>query len=182
MAVTPARKVTSGYYRVHLLVVMGLMTLAALVEFASRGSSFVYAPAIAATLSYVGSVAWLYEKKKLGVALLYLVSGLALYGGLISGPGQLTPGDFPAAAVALRWLSMPTGGMLLGVTMAAMLLGHWYLNTPTMELAPLRRLTLLLGAATVLRILVSGIALGFELSAMDPTLPAGGMFWAMRKD
>ena len=29
--------------------------------------------------------------------------------------------------------------LALGVTLAAMLLGHWYLNTPTMELLPLRR-------------------------------------------
>ena len=37
------------------------------------------------------------------------------------------------------------------MTMAAMLLGHWYLNTPTMELVPLRRLIIAMGVAVVLQ-------------------------------
>jgi hypothetical protein len=39
--------------------------------------------------------------------------------------------------------------------MAAMLLGHWYLNTPTMQLAPLRRLLIAMGIAVVLQMAVS---------------------------
>ena len=45
----------------------------------------------------------------------------------------------------LKLASIVRSGFLLGMTMAAMLLGHWYLNTPTMELAPLRRLILAMG-------------------------------------
>ena len=130
-------------------------------------------------MSYVGSVVWLYEKKRLGVLLLYVVSGLALLGGLQVGPALISAGQMPTAAVVLRWLSVPSGGLLLGTTMGAMLLGHWYLNTPTMELAPLRRLTLLMGGAAVLRIVVSGTALALELSAGYADLPLGGLFWPL---
>ncbi len=48
---------------------------------------------------------------------------------------------------------------MLGLTLAAMFLGHWYLNTPTMVLAPLERLILLMAAAVVLRSAVSGAGL-----------------------
>ena len=59
----------------------------------------------------------------------------------------------------LKWLDPPTGGLVLGVTIAAMFLGHWYLNTPSMELAPLRRLVRLSVSAVVLRGLVCGVGL-----------------------
>jgi hypothetical protein len=43
--------------------------------------------------------------------------------------------------------------------MAAMLLGHWYLNSPTMELAPLRKLVRISAAAVVLRGVLCGAGL-----------------------
>ena len=46
-----------------------------------------------------------------------------------------------------------------------MLLGHWYLNSPTMQLAPLRRLVLFVAGALVLRAgweVVGGLAPGHE--------------------
>jgi hypothetical protein len=44
-----------------------------------------------------------------------------------------------------------------------MLLGHWYLNSPGMKLAPLRRLLAAMGAAVVLQFVVSAIGLFYEL-------------------
>jgi hypothetical protein len=46
-----------------------------------------------------------------------------------------------------------------------MLLGHWYLNAPGMELAPLRRLLIAAAVAVGLQALVSGIGLMCELSS-----------------
>ena len=43
--------------------------------------------------------------------------------------------------------------------MAAMLLGHWYLNSPGMELAPLRRLLLLMAVAVAMQSLISALGL-----------------------
>ena len=55
----------------------------------------------------------------------------------------------PPIAFAWQLADRVTGGWLLGLVTTAMLLGHWYLNTPTMKLAPLRRLIVLLAAAVL---------------------------------
>jgi hypothetical protein len=68
------------------------------------------------------------------------------------------------------------GGWLLGTTIAAMLLGHWYLNTPTMQLAPLRRLLVLMGSAVVLRAAFAGAALALQCSNYSL---AGSLNWAL---
>ncbi len=52
------------------------------------------------------------------------------------------------------------------MTMAAMLLGHWYLNSPTMELAPLKRLILVMGAAVALQSVVSLLGLWGEIASV----------------
>jgi hypothetical protein len=72
--------------------------------------------------------------------------------------------DGSSAATALAWLTAPTAGLLLGATLASMLLGHWYLNTPTMDLVPLRRLVLLLAGAVILRMVVCAVGLGLEVT------------------
>ncbi|MFV2071017.1 MAG: hypothetical protein ACC645_28955, partial [Pirellulales bacterium] len=64
----------------------------------------------------------------------------------------------------------PTAGLLLGSSLAAMFLGHWYLNSPTMQLDPLRRLIGLLAVALVMRGLACGIGLGLQIS-MTGSLP-----------
>jgi hypothetical protein len=56
-----------------------------------------------------------------------------------------------------------------------MLLGHWYLNSPTMQLAPLRKLLGWMVLAILLRALVCGWGLWGALTGTDP-LP-GGELW-----
>jgi hypothetical protein len=181
MAITPPKLVTSGYYRVHLWVLMGLNTLASLVLFSDRSFdqwTAVFALAIGlAIVSYVGAVVWLYEQAGLGIGLLYGIALAALV----------------AAALALEWpagttewgfllglLDLASGGWLLGVTMAAMLLGHWYLNTPTMELVPLKRLVLLMAAAIVLRTAVSATGLVLNVQHGEELDMALAIFISLR--
>ena len=73
-----------------------------------------------------------------------------------------------------------SGGAVLGTTMAAMLLGHWYLNAPGMPLAPLWRLIGLLAAAIALRSVVCACGLGLEVA--EEGWPAGTelMFLVLR--
>src|SRR4030095_4447409 len=86
-----------------------------------------------------------YERRRAGKIAVWLVAGLAIAGCLL--PLSLsTP-----KPIALQIADRVTGGLLLGLVTTAMLLGHWYLNTPTMKLEPLRRLIVLLGIAVVLR-------------------------------
>ena len=62
MALTSPRWVTSGFYRNHLYVALGLTTLAGL---AGLSAALTWWPAlVAAVASYLGAICWLYEKKK----------------------------------------------------------------------------------------------------------------------
>jgi hypothetical protein len=173
MATVSPRQVTSGYFRNHLYVILGLSSLATLLSRVAAPAAFGWALA-AAALSYVGAVAWLYEKRTFGVTMLVVVAIAALVGALVvSQPPASTLADANQAAESaaeglpaiLRYFQTIGSGLLLGTTMAAMLLGHWYLNAPGMELAPLRRLLLAMAAATVVQAVICGVGLGFEAAA-----------------
>ena len=176
MALVPPRLVTSGYYRNHLYVTLGLSALAALLSRVAAPSAFCWAVATA-VLSYVGSVCWLYEKRRAGVTLLVVVALAAIIGALlINGSSNLgSAGSAVAAGLpsalpgVLRTLQPITSGLLLGTTMAAMLLGHWYLNAPGMELAPLRRLLVAMGAAVALQAALCGAGLALNAAHHDLT-------------
>jgi hypothetical protein len=171
MALTPSSKVTSGFYRNHLYVLLGLNTLAAAVALGSAQQLAVWPPVTAALLSYFGAVAWLYEKPRPGLVALVLVAGVTLTGAWLA---MSWPEGASTASTVLRWLDPVTGGMVLGSTIAAMFLGHWYLNTPTMEIAPLRRLVLLIVVSVIVRAVVCGV--GLALWMVADTSPGAGQF------
>lgn len=84
------------------------------------------------------------------------------------------------ASITLSIVNVMTSSLLLGLTMAAMLLGHWYLTTPTMELAPLRRLIIAMGVAVALQALVSALGLWGELSYAHQISTQWWLFLSMR--
>jgi hypothetical protein len=167
MALTRPRQVTSGYYRNHLYVLLGLNVLATMIALGARDQFALAPPLAAAILSYLGSALWLYEKPRAGRCALALVAAVTLWGAWAATDSQRSAGT---AVSLLRALDPVTGGLVLGLTMAAMFLGHWYLNTPTMALGPLRRLVVLMGAAICLRAGVSGT--GLALAIADSPWPA----------
>jgi hypothetical protein len=179
MALTSPRRVTSGFYRNHAYVLLGLNVLALLAAFADPKQLSIWAPLAGAVLSYACAVTWLYEKAKPGRALLILIAAAGLIGACVAQqlPGIAIDGNFasestaskpvPAAAAeavtcAIWKTNVFTSGLLLGSTIAAMFLGHWYLNSPTMEIAPLRKLLVLMLIALVLQSIVSAGSLGLE--------------------
>lgn len=165
MALTSPREITSGYYRNNLYALLGLNVLGALVAWLAPDRFPIWPPLAAAVISYLGAVFWLYEKSRLGVVALLLLSVVDLAAAWLSRPavtGESTE------VTALQAFDTITGGLLLGTTMAAMLLGHWYLNSPTMNLVPLRRLLRLMSGAIVLRTLVAGLGLVLLARQPDP--------------
>jgi hypothetical protein len=188
MAITSPQKVSSGFFRNHLYVTLGLSTLAALVAYAGVREAFWYAVG-AAVASYIGSVCWLYEKKDAGKAVLTIVAAVSLVGSHDLLTGRVDSVDYDRYLPAVqddvtaeevsiildqdRRLGYLSGGLMsiqnlssglvLGTTLTAMFLGHWYLNSPTMELAPLRRLLLAMAAALLLQSIVSALGLACEL-------------------
>lgn len=166
MAAVSPRLVTSGYYRNNLYVLFGLNVLAALLAWSSpaEASLPLWPTVAAAVLSYLGAVFWLYELAGPGMLALVGVAAMCLSGALLA---EAPHGDTTATHWLWR-LDPPSGGAVLGVTMAAMLLGHWYLNSPGMSLAPLVRLTRLLTIVVGLRAVVSGLGLAWQWQADGP--------------
>lgn len=153
MAITSPQKVFSGFYRNHLYVTLGLATLAALV-LAQVSTTATVLAVVAAVLSFFGAAAWLYEAKRLGMALIAAVASSSLLAAIL---GATTMNAFHAVALV-------TSGLVLGIVFAAMLLGHWYLNAPGMELAPLRRLIVVAAIAIAIQMIVVGAGLAIESS------------------
>lgn len=179
MFITSSRLVTSGFFRVHLWVLMGLATFAALVAYVPLSTPPVQGESVSAALqglrdlerlqfgllvsvaivSYVGAVIWMYEAAVLGKACLLFVV-LASLGALLLRVPNVTEG-----LGVMGWagvLDRITSGCVLGTVTTAMLLGHWYLNTPTMQIAPLQRLVVAVGIAVVARMLLSGTCAALE--------------------
>jgi len=141
LVLTPAADVPGGFFRVNLLVVMGLSTLAALVGPTGAADVSWTIPAAAALGAWMGSVAWYGERRSAGVGLCVACALLlAMATVLASGAG------WPGAAGWSGMQSIETAGralvsgLLVGLTVHAMLLGHWYLNAPGMRVDVLRRM------------------------------------------
>jgi hypothetical protein len=178
MGVTPSRHVTSGFFRVHLWVLMGVQTLAAL-AFWSRQSGTptqvhlaqaqLVCAILAAVVSYLGAVIWMYERTAVGKAAIWIIATLALAGCVL----PLSP------PIGWQVADRVTSSLLLGLVTTAMLLGHWYLNTPTMKLEPLRKLVLLLGAAVLARAVVSGTGTWLEYAVRSASQNSAMQTWLL---
>lgn len=165
-AVMPRRDVTSGFFRIQMLVTLGLSVLAALTgnqisATDAAADAMLWASVASAGCSFLGSVFWTLERRRAGTFFGLIVLGLS------------------AAALAIAALAMPASegisslfvlselatAAMVGGFVAAMLLGHWYLTAPGMPLRPLSRCNTLLGIAIALRLGVSvaGLILGWAL-------------------
>lgn len=163
LVLTPAALVPSGFFRVNLLVVLGLATGAALVSRSLSGADGVWIPATAtAVVAWVGSVAWLAERTRAG----QWACGIAAV--LMAGASLATAGADPAGPSMAAGLSALVSGLVSGLAVHAMLLGHWYLNAPGMRVDALRKMIdiALIAWAMRVAIAVAGLAEG-------TTLPVG---------
>src|SRR5574338_506941 len=117
-----------------------------------------------------------------GVTVAYLLasllrlprSGLAILGGLV---GIVALAALAAAggteSPTLFAAQLGLGALALGAVNAAMLLGHWYLVTPKLSPAPLRRMMWILIAALVLQ----GVAFAVAVLAVSSGPLGGPIGW-----
>lgn len=165
-AVMPRSQVTTGFFRIQMLVVLGLSVLALLSmgQLADRTPDDVFLAqtpgrvlcGIIAGCVYVGSVVWTLGRQRAGAVFVFLIALLAPVTLLLS---TLTPATIRTTEGLLFLASELSTSAMLGGTVTSMLLGHWYLTAPTMSIAPLSRLNTYLGIATVVRLLLSVVAL-----------------------
>ena len=167
-ALMPRRQVTSGFFRIQMLVVLGLGVLAALTMEHNEDSRPDYLPAgvesglsvAIAGAGFLGSVLWTLERRVAGEWIGFLL--LALSAGMVLSM-NLTDAVLRAHwwhwSVWMRPVSDLAGAAVLGGTAVGMLLGHWYLTSPTMSIAPLQRINLFLGIAGLGRLALSSGAM-----------------------
>ena len=130
LALTPSSLVPAGFFRVNLLVVLGLASVAAcLARIEVPGPAWAVAAA-ASVIAWVGSVAWFGERTRMGQTCCSLVAILLAAATVLV---QVQAGVAPAGEALVA-------GLVVGLTVHAMLLGHWYLNAPGMSVAALVRM------------------------------------------
>jgi hypothetical protein len=169
MGITSSRQVSSGYFRNHLYVVLGLSTLAALV-LTKLDSGATWLAGSAALVSFFGAACWLYELSRAGKIAIWLVAICAFVAAVLGQTvgTQLTVHDLWNA------LAIATSGLVLGLVFAAMLLGHWYLNSPGMLLTPLRRLLAAAALAVVVQAALSAVG---TIAAWSTQLEMSSAWW-----
>lgn len=166
----PRAKVSAGFFRIQMLIAMGLGVLASLtfgelrshpdavpLLSASRGQGGCM---VLAGLAFFGSAYWTLGQRRIGTVIAFLIlafSGAVLLGSTMS---RLDSGHDWLSAAAEFATSATLGGAMTG-----MLLGHWYLTAPTMSIDPLNSLNRFFGIAAVLRLAVSvaALAMGYTL-------------------
>jgi len=134
LVLTPTRLVPAGFFRINLLVVMGLATFAALLAATAVPGAAVWLAGGGAAVAWLGSVAWLAQRDRPGIASCG-ISGLLLAAAL----AVVAMAD-PAPGTTGRILAALLSGLVVGLTVHAMLLGHWYLNAPGMRIDALKRM------------------------------------------
>ena len=161
LVLTPSSLVPAGFFRVNMLVVLGLATFAALLCGQALPAHTWLLPAAAAVTAWMASIVWFAERTRPGIVLcvitaLLLAATTAVV--QLGADGTLT-GGWPHVGVALL------SGLVTGLTVHAMLLGHWYLNAPGMRVDVLRRMIDIALAAWAVQLVVATAA----------ALPAGAL-------
>lgn len=173
-ALMPRRQVTSGFFRIQMLLMLGLSVLAGLsagrflpgtaVEASTTAVSVIRGLTVAiGVLAYVGSILWTLDRRKPGAICGFVIWGLSNLALDFAFRGTLQP----------NWLGLFSAGAtasVLGGTVTAMLLGHWYLTAPTMSIAPLSRLTQFLLISLIVRGVASALGWSFGGDAIQGSL------------
>jgi hypothetical protein len=154
LLLTPGRVVPPPFFRTQCQVMLGLLVLAAL-DIARSGEERIgwWTVGAAAVLAYASSVTWGLGLTRVALP---LTACVALIGGGVLGAASWSP-LWPVWA--LNAAGRLTSAFLMGATLSAMLLGHYYLTAPAMSIDPLRRHVRCLAWGLGARAIVGALAL-----------------------
>jgi hypothetical protein len=170
-------ELTGGTTRGYRLFMAGFVTACAAVLLLSDLNLPTGVPA-ARTADVRRTLVWLFS----AATLAYLVAsvanwpraGLAMLAGLIGLAASVTLAVAGGSASGgLFAVQLLLGALALGSVAAAMLLGHWYLVTPSLSPQPLRRMVwLLIGA-----LIAQSVAFGIAVATVPGDALSGPMGW-----
>ncbi len=158
----PRRQITSGFFRIQMLVTLGLSVLSWLTlgqltpEDAPQPTGFLamqVGTLLLAALSFVGSVYWTLERRLGGTRLAFAITLLSAL--LVVAATQTRQVEGTSLARLHDIGAALSAGWLIGGTTSAMLLGHWYLTATGMPLQPLIRMNQWFGVAAGVRMIFS---------------------------
>jgi hypothetical protein len=179
LLVLSPKQVNPRFFRAHFQIALGIALVALL--FAPPSSwDTVWFPVcliVGMVLATFGSVVFAFDGAPGGVALTVVTTvafgiGLALLGPAVE-PVAVEHGK-------IAWVHSDnfTSAALLGASMTAMLMGHSYLNAPTMSIGPLKRLLAALGVAVLVWLAVAGPGLWCWTAAHpSATLEGSMLLW-----
>lgn len=170
----PRKDVTDGFFRIQMLVALGLTVLVAMAmepsAFTDLDPASVSAEQqataeqtsrlirglmiMSAITAYVGHILWKLSRRAPGNICVYLLGAFCILTMLIQG--------MRVVRIVPAWqqiLSDVASAGVLGATITGMLLGHWYLTTPTMSIQPLKWFAVVLGIASAVRLVASTVSL-----------------------
>lgn len=172
----PRAQITSGFFRIQMLLTMGLGVLLTLTaqqrgmgQLSAWPSSSVWVGVIIAVLSFWGSVLWTLERRGGGTRAACAVFVVAV--------SELLHLSWTTEALIfplLRVADQLSAALLIGSVTSAMLLGHWYLTATGMRLDPFIRLNQLFLMAIIFRTVF------VCFSQAGPGENAGAAIWVLR--
>jgi hypothetical protein len=175
------RSVPVRFFRTQFHVVLGLVVLAALDQARAGGHAVSFWSLVAvAVLAYLSAASW-------GLGLPLVGQGTAAACALILAGWMAGASWSPTANLALlNASSRAASGFVMGTTLSAMLLGHYYLTAPAMSIEPLLRMVAFMAWGLGIRCLLA--AIGFSVthvrhSGFGSIAPGGsgdGLFLAAR--
>jgi hypothetical protein len=184
--VLPRSQITPGFFRIQSLLALALGALSAITVLPSvfvPGPETPLVPLFVArggclgagALAYLSSIFWTLGRRRAGTACLFAVALLSTSTLLLGSLPREVPGTGLAALTVFSELAT---SLTIGGAMVGMLLGHWYLTSPTMSIAPLSTTNVYFASAAGLRFLISGIglAVGWQ-SLTDGELGGTPLMW-----
>ncbi|MBL6706444.1 MAG: hypothetical protein ISQ06_10045 [Planctomycetaceae bacterium] len=183
--VMPRSEVTSGFFRIQKLVALGLSVLAFMAigpAPVAEGAEPVLSAEIVrwisiglATMSFLGSVMWTLERRAAGARFAFGIAIVSLITVVLSSVPSV---GFLTLKGNLTWLTELAVAAVSGATVGGMLLGHWYLTTPTMSTTPLNRVNWFLACVAGGRLIFGVITLGmFWPFGSEGTTTSGATSW-----
>lgn len=164
--IMPRGQVTSGFFRIQMLVTLGLSVLAAMAAAPTAaltgGQPVMSAEVVRWTavvlglLSFFGSVMWTLERRAAGGRYAFAIAGISAVTAVL---GTVSAEDFQSWAGNLAWMTELSMAAVSGAAVGGMLLGHWYLTAPTMSTSPLNKVNVWLGLVATDRLILGLISL-----------------------
>src|SRR5262245_10192941 len=175
LVLTPAQ-VNPRFFRAHFQIALGIALAALLFAHLAQVQSIWLSACLIAglVLATLGSVVYGFEGAPGGRTLTVLTTAAFTIGLALLGPTVETS----AVEVGrMAWIQADgfTSAALLGASMTAMLMGHSYLNAPTMSIAPLVRLLAVFGVTLLARVAVAAMGLWCWTAAQPSATLSGAM-------